>query len=65
MTSTIPNSTYNAPTDSEQLRQSYEAVVRHNPSNYEAVHYLAMWHLERHSFVQVENYRTLSFRVRS
>ena len=39
--------------DSEQLRVCYEGVVRQNPSNVEAVHYLALWHLERHSFQQV------------
>ena len=40
--------------DSEQLRVCYEGVVRQNPSNVEAVHYLALWHLERHSFQQVK-----------
>ena len=40
-------------TDSEQLRVAYEGVVKQNPSNVEAVHYLAVWHLERHSFQQV------------
>jgi hypothetical protein len=39
--------------DSEQLRVCYEGVVRQNPSNVEAVYYLALWHLERHSFQQV------------
>lgn len=39
--------------DSEQLRVYYEGVVKQNPSNIEAVHYLAVWHLERHSFQQV------------
>ena len=39
--------------DSEQLRLAYEGVVKQNPSNVEAVHYLAVWHLERHSFQQV------------
>ena len=40
-------------TDSEQLRVAYEGVVKQTPSNVEAVHYLAVWHLERHSFQQV------------
>ena len=40
-------------TDSEQLRVAYEGVVKQNPSNVEAVHYLAVWHLERQSFQQV------------
>lgn len=40
-------------TDSEQLRLAYEGVVKQTPSNVEAVHYLAVWHLERHSFQQV------------
>ena len=39
--------------DSEQLRIAYEGIVKQNPSNVEAVHYLAVWHLERHSFQQV------------
>ena len=39
--------------DSEQLRVYYEGVVKQNPSNIEAVHYLAVWHLDRHSFQQV------------
>lgn len=42
--------------DSEQLRVCYEGVVRQNPSNVEAVHYLALWHLERHSFQQARKY---------
>ncbi len=51
--------------DSEQLRVCYEGVVKHNPSNIEAVHYLAVWHLERHSFQQVTNfiYILLSFLI--
>jgi hypothetical protein len=40
--------------DSEQLRVCYEGIVKNNPSNVEAVHYLAVWHLERHSFQQVQ-----------
>lgn len=39
--------------DSEQLRVAYEGMVKQNPSNVEAVHYLAVWHLERNSFQQV------------
>ena len=39
--------------DSEQLRVVYEGIVKHNPANAEAVHYLAVWHLERQSFQQV------------
>jgi hypothetical protein len=42
--------------DSEQLRLAYEGVVKQNPSNVEAVHYLAVWHLERHSFQQVTSF---------
>lgn len=37
----------------EQKRISYETMVQQNPHNSQAVHYLAMWHLERHSFHQV------------
>lgn len=39
--------------ESEQLRVCYEGVVKQNPGNVEAVNYLAMWHLERHSYQQV------------
>lgn len=39
--------------DSEQMRVVYEGVIKQNPSSIEAVHYLAVWHLERHSFQQV------------
>jgi hypothetical protein len=46
-------------TDSERLKVAYESVLKQNPSNVEAVHYLAVWHLERHSFQQVT--LTLSF----
>eukprot|EP01035_Chromulina_nebulosa_P018192 gene18192-23853_t len=41
---------------SEQLRVFYESAVKLNPSNIEAVHYLAMWHMERHSFQQARKY---------
>ena len=40
-------------TDSDQLRGCYEGVIKNNPSDAEAVQYLAVWHLERHSFQQV------------
>ena len=33
--------------DSEQLRVVYEGAVKQNPSDIEAVQYLAVWHLER------------------
>jgi hypothetical protein len=39
--------------DAEQLRVCYEGILKHNPSNLEAIYYLAVWHLERHSFQQV------------
>ncbi len=39
--------------ESEQLRVLYEGIVKQNPSNVEAVHYLAVWHLERQSYLQV------------
>jgi hypothetical protein len=39
--------------DTEQLRVVYENLVKNNPSNIEAVIYLALWHLHRHSFSQV------------
>lgn len=42
--------------DTEQLRVYYEEIIKHNPSNVEAVHYLAMWHLERQSFRQARKY---------
>lgn len=42
--------------DSEQLRVCYESIVKHNPSNLEAIHYLAVWHLERQSFQQARRY---------
>jgi tetratricopeptide (TPR) repeat protein len=43
-------------TDSEHLRIAYEGIIKQNPSNIEAVHYLAVWHLERHSFQQARKY---------
>ena len=33
--------------DLEQLRVVYEGVVKQNPSDIDAVQYLAVWHLER------------------
>lgn len=39
--------------ESEQLRVLYEGIVKQNSSNVEAVHYLAVWHLERQSYLQV------------
>lgn len=39
--------------ESEHLRAHYEQVVKHNAADIIAVHYLAVWHLERHSFQQV------------
>ena len=33
--------------DSEQMRVVYEGAVKLNPSDIEAVQYLAVWHLER------------------
>jgi hypothetical protein len=42
------------PQDSESLRVMYEGLIKHNPNNTEAVHYLAVWHLERQSFLQVK-----------
>ena len=39
--------------DTEQMRICYEGIVKNNPSNMDAVNYLAVWHLERHSFQQV------------
>ena len=44
-----------AAANSEQLRICYEGVVKHNPTNVEAVNYLAIWHLERQSFEQVND----------
>jgi tetratricopeptide (TPR) repeat protein len=43
-------------TDSEHMRVAYEGIIKQNPSNVEAVHYLAVWHLERHSFQQARKY---------
>ena len=43
-------------TDSDQLRVCYEGVIKQNPRDAEAVHYLAVWHLERHSFQQSRKY---------
>lgn len=40
-------------TDSDQLRGCYEGIIKNNPSDADAVQYLAVWHLERHSFQQV------------
>jgi hypothetical protein len=34
--------------DSEQMRVVYEGAVKLNPSDVEAVQYLAVWHLERY-----------------
>lgn len=34
--------------DSEQMRVVYEGAVKLNPSDIEAVQYLAVWHLERY-----------------
>lgn len=45
-----------ANSDSESLRLCYEGIVKHNPNNIEAVYYLAVWHLERHSFQQARRY---------
>ena len=42
--------------DSEQLRVCYESIVKHNPSDLDAIHYLAIWHLERQSFQQARRY---------
>jgi len=42
--------------DSDQLRVFYEGNVKQNPSDVEAVHYLAVWHLERQSFQQARKY---------
>ena len=42
--------------DSDQLRVCYESVVKQNPSDIEAVHYLAIWHLERQSYQQARKY---------
>ena len=38
------------------MRVLYEGIVKNNPSHSDAVHYLAVWHLERHSFQQVWRY---------
>lgn len=42
--------------DSEQLRVYYESIVKHNPTNVESVHYLALWHFERQSFQQAKKF---------
>lgn len=39
--------------DSEQMRVVYEGAVKLNPSDVEAVQYLAVWHLERLSRYEV------------
>ena len=39
--------------ETEQLRIRYEGVVKQNPSDVEAVDFLAQWHLQRHSYSQV------------
>jgi hypothetical protein len=36
--------------DSEQLRLRYEGLMQLDHGNVEAVHFLAVWHFERHSF---------------
>lgn len=33
--------------DSDHMRLMYETAVKQNPSNLDAVQYLAVWHLER------------------
>jgi hypothetical protein len=33
--------------DSDVLRLSYEAALKSDPTNVEAVEYLGVWHLER------------------
>lgn len=42
--------------ESEQLRVGYENIVRNNPSNTEAVTYLALWHMHRNSYSQARKY---------
>lgn len=42
--------------DSEQLRVCYENIVKQNPSNIEAVSYLAHWHMHRMSYSQARKY---------
>lgn len=42
--------------DSEQMRVVYEGAVKLNPSDVEAVQYLAVWHLERYYDVQIFYY---------
>eukprot|EP00601_Ochromonadales_sp_CCMP2298_P019210 CAMPEP_0173309500 /NCGR_PEP_ID=MMETSP1143-20121109/22364_1 /TAXON_ID=483371 /ORGANISM="non described non described, Strain CCMP2298" /LENGTH=152 /DNA_ID=CAMNT_0014251097 /DNA_START=59 /DNA_END=513 /DNA_ORIENTATION=- len=42
--------------DSEQLRGMYESALKVNPSDSDAIQYLAVWHLERHSFQQARQY---------
>mmetsp|Transcript_33276 Transcript_33276/g.48149 ORF Transcript_33276/g.48149 Transcript_33276/m.48149 type:complete len:622 (+) Transcript_33276:53-1918(+) len=40
----------------EQPQLQFEAIVRQDSSNVEAVHFLAVWHLDRHSFHQARKY---------
>ena len=51
--------------NSEQLRICYEGVVKHNPTNVEAVNYLAIWHLERQSFEQVSKNKLFALNFKS
>lgn len=41
--------------DTEQKRVQNETLVKANPSNIDAVVYLAQWHLQRHSYSQVQS----------
>ena len=42
--------------DSESLRQYHEGIVKNNPTNAESVHFLAKWHMERHSYDHSRKY---------
>lgn len=37
----------------EQLRLYYEGMEKQDPHNVAAVHFLAIWHFERHGFLSV------------
>eukprot|EP01036_Dinobryon_divergens_P025223 gene25221-33749_t len=40
----------------EQKRVHYELIVRQDASNVEAIHFLAVWHIDRHEFHQARKY---------
>lgn len=44
--------------ESENLKQYWEGVIKLNPNNADAIAFLAVWHLERQSFQQARKFYT-------